>query len=152
MSANNDSLFEKSEIAVVYATYKQGLWGPRWMHAYIGMLYGLLDRCRYYTDGGGGRLGLHMESEVGLTVEEVEGRIDEIVDMTYGHEFDDAYDALERLWGDLNQKYTQKFLTKRERRMRSHEEHHVNYRADYSTYSGNEFVDMLGLGPEDFGY
>lgn len=133
---------DKSEIAVIYATYKQGLWGDRPMDNYIEMLYSMqaagLD-WEFYGDW----------KFYGIPIDEAVGRVRRIVSFASAHEFDAAYEALERLWDDLGERYKGIITASAKRKGRGMRWHpHTGRRrgyggADYSTFSGNEFADMI---------
>jgi hypothetical protein len=157
MSAN-DSLFEKSEISVVYATYKQGLWdldyqigldNPR---PYINLMYYLQEHGGEYLDGE--------------DASRIVSQVKTIAEYAREGEIRDAFREMQSLMGNVERTCPSMLEAMKDGR-RSYAKHmrmvfgtrwkqRVNGAgysgADYSTYSGNEFVDMLGLGPEDFGY
>lgn len=137
----------KSEIAVVYATYKQGLWGDRPMDNYIEMLYSLQADSAGFLEIGhetGRDWGFY-----GIPIDEAVDRIRQITNLASAHEFDAAYEALERLWNDLGERYKKIITAAAKRKSRGMRWHpHTGRRrvyggADYSTFSGNEFVDMI---------
>lgn len=141
-------LFDRRMLGVVYATYKQGLWGDRNPIDYINLMYYLQEHGGEYFEG----------EEASQIVSQVEA----IAAYARDGEFGEASKEMESLMAsversrpsifdamkDSRRKYANVMRTLYGRNWKSRISGGGYSGADYSTYSGSEFVDMLGIGPE----